>query len=160
MLGLLSPQSLAELTMIILRAELFEDVDAALRGDFADGVNRQAGPEAVVAGEADRVLFAMIDQHALGLDSLVVLQHVDDDARSLVLVLQVRRVDQDELIVLRGQIDLLFEDRDLVARVLVQARSRRRPARAGATSSGGMSLITSRDSSTFSASLALMQSQE
>ena len=41
--------------------------------------------------------------------------------RALVLVLEVRRVDQDELPVFGGQLDLLGEGRDLVARHPVQA---------------------------------------
>ncbi len=42
-------------------------------------------------------------------------------ARALVLVLEVGRVDQDQLVVIGGQIDLLLEDRDLIGGVLVEA---------------------------------------
>src|SRR5579859_2161727 len=44
-----------------LRAEMLEDVDGSLRGDFGDRVNREPGPEAVVARDADRVFLAMVD---------------------------------------------------------------------------------------------------
>src|SRR5207302_9588785 len=42
-------------------AELLEDVGSTLRRDFGDRVDREAGPEAVVAGQADRVLLAVVD---------------------------------------------------------------------------------------------------
>src|SRR5689334_16611598 len=49
-----------------LRAEGLHDVRRPLRRHFADGVDRQPGPEAVVAGHPQRVLLAVVDQHALG----------------------------------------------------------------------------------------------
>ena len=39
----------------------------------------------------------------------------------LILVLQMRRVDQDQLVGLHGQIDVFLKDGRFVARVLVQA---------------------------------------
>ena len=90
-------------------AEMFEDVDPALRRDFRHGIDRQATPEAVFFGEADRVFFAVIDQHSLWPNAAVVEQDVDDDRRAFVLVVQMRRVDQDHLIVRRGDLDLFLE---------------------------------------------------
>ena len=55
------------------------------------------------------------------IDAAVALEHVDDHARALVLVLQVRRVDEDQLVGLHGQVDVFLEDGGLVARVLVEA---------------------------------------
>ena len=53
-------------------------------------------------------------QHPLRLHAPVVLEHVDDHARALVLVLQVRRVDEDQLVGLHGQVDVFLEDGRLV----------------------------------------------
>ena len=99
-------------------------------------------------------------QHALRLDAPVVLEHVDDHPRALVLVLQVRRVDEDQLVGLHRQVDVLLEDGRLVGRVLVEADlADAEHVRASSRNSGIMAM-TSRDSATFSASLALMHSQE
>ena len=49
-----------------------------------------------------------VDQHAFRLDAFVVLEHVHDHPRSHVLVFQVRRVDQDQLVRLHRQIDVLL----------------------------------------------------
>ena len=51
----------------------------------------------------------------------VVPEHVEDHPRALVLVLQVRRVDEDQLVGPDGQVEVLQEDGRLVARVLVEA---------------------------------------
>ena len=67
------------------------------------------------------MLLDVVDQTRSRLDAAVVLEHVHDHPRALVLVLQVRRVDQDQLVGLHGQVDVLLEDGRLVARVLVQA---------------------------------------
>jgi hypothetical protein len=48
-------------------------------------------------------------------------EEVDDEARALELVLQVRRVDEDELVVLHREVDVLLEHLELVARVAVEA---------------------------------------
>ena len=55
-----------------------------------------------------------------GLIAPVALEHVDDHPRALVLVLQVRRVDEDQLVRLRRQVEVLLKDGRLVGGVLVQ----------------------------------------
>jgi len=55
----------------------------------------------------------MVDQHPLGFDALIVFENAGDDRRAFVLVFQVRRVDEDELVVSGGDVNLLFEDGDL-----------------------------------------------
>ena len=57
-----------------------------------------------------------------------------------------------------GQIEVFQKHDRFVARVLVQSRSRQSPSTPGSSRNSGIKPITSRDSSTFSASLALMQS--
>jgi hypothetical protein len=48
----------------------------------------------------------VVDQHALGPDAGVVLDDVEDEAGALELVLEVRRVDEDELTGARGALSL------------------------------------------------------
>ena len=50
----------------------FQDINRALWRRFADGIDRQAGPETGVAGHSNCVFFAMVDQHALRGNSFVV----------------------------------------------------------------------------------------
>ena len=58
--------------------------------------------------------------HALRLDALVALEHVENQPRAFELVLEMRRVDEDELVVPRGEVDVHFQDLHFVARILVQ----------------------------------------
>ena len=67
------------------------------------------------------MLFHVVDQHFARRDAAVVLQNVDDQARALQLVLEMRRMHQDQLFPARGQINMLLQDRDFVAAVFVQA---------------------------------------
>ena len=50
----------------------------------------------------------------------MVLEGVEDDQRALALVFEVGGVHEDELVVLEREADLLFEDGQLVAGVLVE----------------------------------------
>ena len=67
------------------------------------------------------MLFHVIDDDSLGPDARVALQRVHDKPRALELVFEVRRVDQDHLVVPRGEVDVHLEDLQFVPRVLVQA---------------------------------------
>ena len=66
------------------------------------------------------MLLDVIDDHALRLDPRVGLERIEDQPRALELVLEVRRVDEDELVVPRREVDVLLEHLQFVARVLVQ----------------------------------------
>jgi len=63
----------------------------------------------------------VIDDDALRFDLGMVLQGIDDEPRALELVFEMRGMDEDELVVIRGELDVLFKNRQLVAAVLVQA---------------------------------------
>ena len=104
-----------------LGADHLDDVAGPRRRAFRRRVERHAAPEAAVQGQADGVLLDVIDADAVRLDAAVVLEHVDDHPCPLVLVLQVRRVDEDQFVGADGQIDVFLEDGGLVARVLVEA---------------------------------------
>ena len=67
------------------------------------------------------MLLGVIDHHARRIDPVVLGEDVDDRPRPLVLVLEVRRVDVDQLLVLDREVDVVAEGRDLVARHAVQA---------------------------------------
>src|SRR5262249_49245263 len=62
-----------------------------------------------------------IDADAGGVDAAVVLEHVDDHPRALVLVLEVWGVDEDQLVGAGGEGEVLLEDDGLVAGGLVEA---------------------------------------
>ena len=66
------------------------------------------------------MLLRVVDEHACGVDLPVALQGRDDQPGAFELVLQVRRVDVDELAVGHRQLDVVLERRQLVARVAVQ----------------------------------------
>ena len=108
---------------------------------------------------ADGVLLDVVDQHAVRVGPRVALEHVQDHPRAGVLVRQVRRVDQDQLAEAVGELDVLEKHRRLVLGVLVEANLADAQHVRGGSRNSGIIAITSRDSSTFSASLALMHSQ-
>ena len=60
------------------------------------------------------------DARAPGWIRVSALEHVEDQARALELVLEMRRVDEDQLVVPRGEVDVHFEHLQFVARILVQ----------------------------------------
>ena len=62
----------------------------------------------------------MVNDDPLRLDAAVILQSVDDQLGALQLVFQVRRVNEDQLIVIFGDLHVLLEDGQLIAAVLVQ----------------------------------------
>ena len=68
----------------------------------------------------DGVLLDVVDQHPARIDLPVAPDRVHDKHRALELVFEVGRVDEDKLVVLRGKVDLGFEDFELVLRVLVE----------------------------------------
>ena len=142
-----------------LGADHLDDVHGPLRRALRRRVERHAAPEAVVEREPDRVLLDVVDQHALGLDAAVVLEHVDDHPRALVLVLQVGRVDQDQLVVFIARSTCSWKTVASLGVFLFRPISPM-PSTFGSSRNSGIIAMTSRDSSTFSASLALMHSQE
>ena len=100
---------------------LLDHVDRALCRHLRLRIQREPGPIAVFEDLLDRVLFGVIDDDAAGREIGIAAQHVDRHARALVLVLEMRRVNQDELAKLRRELDLLGVGRDLVARDAVHA---------------------------------------
>ena len=70
--GELSPQSLAELTQIIEGPYISRMSTARCGVTFVTGYNRQPRPESRITGHANRVLFAVVDQHPVGPDSRII----------------------------------------------------------------------------------------
>ena len=106
------------------------------------------------------MLLDVIDADPLGMNPLVVPQHVEDHPRALVLVGQVRRVHQHQLLRPRGQVEMLQEHGRLVARVLVQADLADPEHPVPVRGTRGSSRSPREKATTFSASLALMHSQQ
>ena len=69
-------------------------VDRAGRRGFRLRVKRDARPETRVQHHCDGVLFHMVDDDAPRLDARVGFDRVEDEPRALVLVLEMRRVDE------------------------------------------------------------------
>ena len=67
------------------------------------------------------MLLGVIDHHARRVDAVVLGEDVDDRLRALVLVLEVGRVDVDQLLVLDREVDVVAKGGDLVARDAIQA---------------------------------------
>ncbi len=101
-------------------AELLDHVGRASGCAFRDGVQRHARPEASVQYFADGVFFHVIHQDAVGLQPRVTDQHIQDHSRAQILVVQVRRVDQDQLVVLGGQVQVFQKYDGFILGILVQ----------------------------------------
>ena len=69
-----------------LGVAVLQHVDGAVQGAFALGIERDAGPEAVIEHMVDGVLLDMVDDDALGLDLGEVFQRIDDEARAFEFV--------------------------------------------------------------------------
>ena len=91
------------------------------------------------------VLLDVIDQHAAAVEPAVVAEHVEDHPRALVLVLQVRRVDQDLL--RRSSAARSRCSRNTVAsfRVFLLRPISPMPSTLGLSRNSGIMAITSRD---------------
>jgi hypothetical protein len=63
----------------------------------------------------------VIDDAAFGLDATIVFEDVNDEACAFELVFEVRSVNEDELVVARGEVNVFFEDGDFVAGIFVEA---------------------------------------
>jgi hypothetical protein len=100
---------------------VLQHVDRPLGAGLRLRIERESGPEPVVEDHVDRVLLRVVDHHAVRLDPLVGHQRLDDRLRPLPLVLEMRRVDVDQLIVLQREVDVVAERRELVASVAVRA---------------------------------------
>ena len=105
----------------LIEAIHVEDVDGAGGGAFGFGVEGHARPEAGVFDDFDGVFFDVVDDAAFGFDAAIVFEDVDDEARAFEFVFEVRGVDEDELVVARGEVNVFFEDGDFVAGILVEA---------------------------------------
>ncbi len=66
------------------------------------------------------VLLDVIDDDPLRLDARLRAQRIQDQPRPLPLVLEVRRVDEDQLLMLRGEADVLLEDLHFIARIFIE----------------------------------------
>ena len=96
-----------------------DDVHGPLGSALAVGVERHPGPEAGIEHGLDRMLFDVVDQHPARIDRGIP-QGSENQAGALELVFKMGRMDQDQLIVATGDLDLLLENHELVARILVQ----------------------------------------
>ena len=112
--GRLSPQSHAAATQIRSGPRVSSTSTARRGGDLRDRVQRQPGPEPVVEDHVDGVLLGVVDHHAVRLDPLVGGQRLHDHLGALPLVLEVGRVDVDELLVLHREVDVVLEAGELV----------------------------------------------
>jgi hypothetical protein len=74
---------------------------------------------AAVEHQLHRVFLDVVNDDALGFDAFVALEHVEDEARALEFVFEVRRVDEDELVVTSGE--STFPGRSVRSAVLVQS---------------------------------------
>lgn len=62
----------------------------------------------------------MIDDDAVRTDPAVIFQRIKDQPGSLEFVFKVRRMNEDELIVIRGQLDMFFQDEQFIPAVFVE----------------------------------------
>ena len=67
------------------------------------------------------MLLDVVNQHAIGSDARIGSQNVQDHSRSFILVCEMRRVDEEQLVGLHREINLLLENGRFIGRVLVKA---------------------------------------
>ena len=103
-----------------LAAIHFDHVDGPGGGALGFRIKGHARPKTSIEDHLDSVLFNVVNDAALRFDSLIALEHVNDQARPLPFVLQVRSVDENELVVTRRQIDVQFQHFHFVAGIFVQ----------------------------------------
>ncbi len=103
------------------RPVLLNHIGGTLWRAFGDWIESHAGPKAGFEYRSDRMLFDVVDQDAATVNSRIATQHIQDHTRSLILVFQVGRVDQDLLVVPDGQFHVLKKDGRFVLRILVQS---------------------------------------
>ena len=63
----------------------------------------------------------MVDNDALRLDSLIILEHIQNQPGALQLIFEMRCVNQNKLVMARGEFHMFFQHRNLVPAVFVQA---------------------------------------
>ena len=98
-----------------------EHIDGAGWGALGVWIEGDAGPEACVEDHAEGVLFDVVDDDAGGVDAGICAEEVEDEAGAFPFVLEMGGVDEDELVVIGGEADVVFEDGELVAGVSVEA---------------------------------------
>ena len=97
-----------------------DDVRRAGRSALGDRVQRHGTPETVLLRQLDGVLLNVVDESSFGLDPRIVEQHVDDHSRAFVLILKVRRVDENQLFRFQSQFHVLPENLRFILCVLVE----------------------------------------
>ena len=84
------------------------------------GIKRDARPEARIKHHLDGVLLDVVDDDPLRSNPRIRQHGIENQPRAFVLVLEMRRVHEDQLIVPRSEIDVLLQHLQFVARVFVQ----------------------------------------
>ena len=67
------------------------------------------------------MFFDVVDDDLFRADAAVVTEGVEDESGAFEFVFEVRGVDEDELVVIGGELDVFFEDEELVAAVFIEA---------------------------------------
>lgn len=98
-----------------------EHIDSPGRGAFGFGIECDPGPESPVKNQRESVFFDVIDDDTAGVEFGPRKKGIEDQFCALEFVLKMRGVDQDELLMLQGQIDLPFQNGDFVAAVFVES---------------------------------------
>jgi len=99
----------------------FHDVNGAGGRAFGFRVERHAGPETGVEDEFDGVFLDVIYDDTMRLDAFVAFDDINYQARAFEFVFEVRGVNEDELVVFGGEVDVFLENFDFVATVFVKA---------------------------------------
>src|SRR5205085_1818340 len=83
-------------------------------------IERHSRPHAGLEHDFNRMFFHMINDHSLGLDSLIALDHLQDEPGAFELVFKMGSMDEDELIMPGGEVHMEFEHSQFIPRVLVE----------------------------------------
>ena len=98
-----------------LAAVNFDHVHGASGGAFRFGIQRHTAPKSSIEHHLHRVFLDVINQTTFRLDARVGAQHIEDEARAFEFIFEMRRVDEDELVVLRSEVNVHFQHLKFIA---------------------------------------------
>lgn len=101
-------------------AESFEDIDGAACGHFGDGVEGESCPVTGVEDGLDGVFFGVVDPGAMW-GEFHFAEEIEGESSAFEFIAEVWGVDEDDLVVAEGDVELFLEDGEFVGGVEVEA---------------------------------------
>ena len=101
---------------------VLKHVNGTAGATFGFGIQGHAGPETLVQHHPNGVLFHMINDAALWLNTGLVFESIQNQTSAFVFVFQMRRVNQDQLIMLCSDFDMPLKLFKFIGTVFIQTK--------------------------------------